>query len=195
MRAKGLGANVIVTEIDPIRAIEAKMDGYQIMPMLEAAKVADVIISATGVKDIVTREHLAVLKDGCVLGNSGHFDNEISKRDLEAYGGKPKRVREFVDEYPLPGGRKAYLIAEGRLMNLAAGQGHPVEIMDMSFSIQALALEHLVKHHAEMKPGVYEVPKELDSLVARLKLKTMGVSIDTSTEEQKRYASSWQEGT
>ncbi len=195
MRAKGLGANVIVTEIDPIRAIEAKMDGYQVMPMLEAAKIADVIISATGVKDIVTREHLAVLKDGCVLGNSGHFDNEISKPDLESYGGKPKRVREFVDEYPLPGGRRAYLIAEGRLMNLAAGQGHPVEIMDMSFSIQALALEHLVKNHAQMKPGVYEVPKELDSLVARLKLRTMGVAIDAPTEEQKRYASSWQEGT
>jgi len=195
MRAKGLGASVIVTEVDPIRAIEAKMDGYEVMPMLEAAKVADVIISATGTKDIVRREHLDVLKDGCVLGNSGHFDNEVSKRALEEYGGLPHKVREFVDEYPLPGGRKAYLIGEGRLMNLAAGQGHPVEIMDMSFSIQALALEHLVQHHKEMRPQVYEVPRELDQLVARLKLKTMGVEIDELTPEQVKYQASWQEGT
>ena len=195
MRAKGLGASVIVTEVDPIRAIEAKMDGYEVMPMLEAAKVADVIISATGTKDIVRREHLDVLKDGCVLGNSGHFDNEVSKRALEEYGGLPHRVRELVDEYPLPGGRKAYLIGEGRLMNLAAGQGHPVEIMDMSFSIQALALEHLVQHHKEMRPQVYEVPRELDQLVARLKLKTMGVEIDELTPEQVKYQASWQEGT
>jgi adenosylhomocysteinase len=195
MRAKGLGANVVVTEVDPIRAIEARMDGYEVMPMAQAARVADIIISATGCKDVVRREHLEVLKDGCVLGNSGHFDNEISKTALEEYGGKPQKVREFVDEYPLPGGRKAYLIAEGRLMNLAAGQGHPVEIMDMSFSIQALALEHLVKHHEEMKPQVYDVPPELDQLVARLKLQTMGVQIDTLTEEQKSYLAAWQEGT
>jgi len=195
MRAKGLGASVIVTEVDPIRAIEAKMDGYEVMPMMGAVRVADIIISATGTKDIVRREHLEYLKDGCVLGNSGHFDNEISKKALEDYGGLPRRVREFVDEYSLPGGRKAYLIGEGRLMNLAAGQGHPVEIMDMSFSIQALALEHLVKHHAEMGPQVYEVPRELDQLVAKLKLKTMGVHIDELTPDQVRYQASWQEGT
>jgi len=195
MRAKGLGASVIVTEVDPIRAIEAKMDGYEVMPMIGAVRVADIIISATGTKDIVRREHLEYLKDGCVLGNSGHFDNEISKKALEEYGGLPRRVREFVDEYSLPGGRKAYLIGEGRLMNLAAGQGHPVEIMDMSFSIQALALEHLVKHHAEMGPQVYEVPRELDQLVAKLKLKTMGVHIDELTPDQVRYQASWQEGT
>jgi len=195
MRAKGLGASVIVTEVDPIRAIEAKMDGYEVMPMMEAARVADVIISATGTKDIIRREHLEVMKDGCVLGNSGHFDNEISKKALEEYGGLSRKVREFVDEYSLPGGRKAFLIGEGRLMNLAAGQGHPVEIMDMSFSIQALALEHLVKHHAEMRPQVYEVPKELDQLVAMLKLKSMGVDIDELTPDQLRYQTSWQEGT
>ncbi len=194
MRAKGLGATVIVTEVDPIRAIEARMDGYQVMPMMEAAKVADIIISATGDKDIITDKHLKVMKDGCVMGNSGHFDNEVSKQALEKYG-KPKRVREFVDEYKLPGGRRAYLIAEGRLMNLAAGQGHPVEIMDMSFSIQALSLEHLVLHHEELKAGVYDVPPEIDRKVALLKLKTLGVEIDELSAAQKKYLTSWQEGT
>ena len=195
MRAKGLGASVIVTEVDPIRAIEAKMDGYEVMPMMEAVKVADVIISATGVKDIVRKEHFQVIKDGCVLGNSGHFDNEVSKKALEELGAQPQKVRELVDEYQLPGGKKIYLIAEGRLMNLAAGQGHPVEIMDMSFSIQVLALQHLVKEHASLRPGVYEVPKELDQEVARIKLRTMGVAIDKLTPEQIKYISAWQEGT
>ena len=195
MRAKGLGANVVVTEVDPIRAIEAKMDGFEVMPMLQAAKVADIIISATGCKDIIRLEHLRALKDGCVMGNSGHFDNEVSKKALEDYAGRPKKVREFVDEYSLPDGRKAYLLSEGRLMNLAAGQGHPVEIMDMSFSIQALAMGHLVKHHAELKPQVYEIPKELDELVARIKLRTMGVEIDALTKDQVQYLSTWQEGT
>ena len=195
MRAKGLGASVIVTEVDPIRAIEAKMDGFEVMPMLAAVKVADIIISATGCKDIIREEHLKAMKDGCVMGNSGHFDNEISKSALEGYAGAPKKVREFVDEYSLPGGRRAYLIGEGRLMNLAAGQGHPVEIMDMSFSIQALAMEHLVKHHQDLRPQVYEVPKELDQMVARIKLRTLGVEIDTLTKDQARYLSTWQEGT
>ena len=195
MRAKGLGASVVVTEVDPIRAIEAKMDGFEVMPMLQAAKVADIIISATGCKDIIRAEHLKALKGGCVMGNSGHFDNEISKRALEEYAGHPKKVREFVDEYTLPDGRKAYLLSEGRLMNLAAGQGHPVEIMDMSFSIQALAMEYLVKHHIEMEPQVYEIPKELDEMVARIKLRTMGVEIDALTKEQVQYLSTWQEGT
>jgi adenosylhomocysteinase len=195
MRAKGLGANVIVTEVDPIRAIEARMDGYQVMPMLEAVPQADIIISATGCKDIIRREHLEVIKDGCVMGNSGHFDNEISKAALEELGAGPKRVRELVDEYSLPGGRRVYLVAEGRLMNLAAGQGHPVEIMDMSFSIQALALEHLIKNCANMKGEVYNVPRELDEEVARLALKTMGSRIDSLTPAQKKYLGAWQEGT
>ena len=195
MRAKGLGASVVVTEVDPIRAIEAKMDGFEVMPMLQAVKVADIIISATGCKDIIRAEHLKALKGGCVMGNSGHFDNEISKRALEEYAGHPKKVREFVDEYTLPDGRKVYLLSEGRLMNLAAGQGHPVEIMDMSFSIQALAMEYLVKHHIEMTPQVYEIPKELDEMVARIKLRTMGVEVDSLTKEQVQYLSTWQEGT
>ncbi|MDD1767496.1 MAG: adenosylhomocysteinase, partial [Methanomassiliicoccales archaeon] len=195
MRARGLGALVIVTEIDSVRAIEAIMDGFEVMPMAEAVKEADVIISATGCKDVVRREHLDALKDGCVLGNSGHFDNEISKKSLEEYAGKPKKAREFIDEYRFPDGRKAYLLCEGRLMNLAAGQGHPVEIMDMSFSIQALSVIHLAQHHMEMKPGVYNVPVDIDDRVARLKLKTMGTNIDLLTKEQAKYLAGWQEGT
>lgn len=195
MRAKGLGANVIVTEVDPVRAIEARMEGYQVMPMLQAAPIADVIISATGCKDVVRKEHLEVLKDGCVMGNSGHFDNEVSKNALEDLAGPPRQVREFVDEYRFPDGRRAYLIAQGRLMNLSAGQGHPVEIMDMSFSIQALALEHLVKHSGTMVPEVYTVPKEMDDEVAHLALRTMGLGIDSLTREQREYLESWKEGT
>ena len=195
MRAKGLGANVTVTEVDPVMAIEAKMDGLEVMPMLDAVRVADIIITATGNKDILRREHIEAMKDGCVLGNSGHFDNEVSKTALESLAGAPVRVRELVDQYNLSDGRKAYLIAEGRLMNLAAGQGHPVEIMDMSFAIQALSLEHLVKNHARMEPKVYNVPKELDQQVARTKLKVMGVRIDEMTAEQKKYLEGWQEGT
>jgi adenosylhomocysteinase len=195
MRAKGMGASVIVTEIDPVRAIEAKMDGFEVMPMLDAARIADIIITASGNKDIVRREHLEVLKDGSVLGNSGHFDNEISKTAMEALAGPPLRVRESVDQYTFKDGRHAYLIAEGRLMNLAAGQGHPVEIMDMSFAIQALSLEHLVKNHATLQPKVYNVPEELDQMVARTKLKVMGVRIDELTAEQRKYLQGWQEGT
>lgn len=195
MRAKGMGANVIVTEIDPVRAIEAKMDGFEVMPMIDAARIADIIITASGNKDIVRREHLEVLKDGCVLGNSGHFDNEISKTALEALSGPPLRVRESVDQYTFRDGRHAYLIAEGRLMNLAAGQGHPVEIMDMSFAIQALSLEHLVRNHATLQPKVYNVPEELDQMVARTKLEVMGVRIDELTAEQRKYLQGWQEGT
>ncbi len=195
MRAKGLGADVIVTEVDPIRAIEARMDGFQVMPMIEAARRADIIISVTGCKDVVREEHLAVMKDGCVLGNSGHFDNEISKKALEGLSSGPVRVREQVDRYDLKDGRKMYLVAEGRLMNLAAGQGHPVEIMDMSFSIQALALEHMVKNHASMEPKVHPVPSDMDEEVARIKLRTMGLSIDELTSEQVKYLHDWQEGT
>ena len=195
MRAKGMGANVIITEVDPIRAIEAKMDGFEVMPMINAAPIADIMITATGNKDILRKEHMEVLKDGCVLGNSGHFDNEISKMALESLAGAPTRVRDMIDQYTFLDGRIAYLIAEGRLMNLAAGQGHPVEIMDMSFAIQALSLEYLVKNHKNMKPKVYDVPSELDQQVARTKLKVMDVHIDELTPEQIEYMEGWQEGT
>lgn len=195
MRAKGLGAIVIITEVDPIRAIEARLDGFQVMPMSEAVRQADIVISVTGCKDVVREEHLENIKDGCVLANSGHFDNEVSKKALERMSSRRSKVREHVDRYDLTDGRRVYLVSEGRLMNLAAGQGHPVEIMDMSFSIQALALEHLVKHHSEMGPKVHPVPAQMDELVARIKLRTMGVEIDRLTPEQVSYLNDWREGT
>jgi adenosylhomocysteinase len=195
MRASGLGASVIVTEVDPIKAVEARMDGFRVMPMRDAAKEADFIISVTGCKDVVTKEHLEHVKDGCVLANSGHFDNEVCKLSLDQMSVSKKRVREFVDEYRLKDGRRVYLLGEGRLVNLAVGQGHPVEIMDMSFSIQAACVEHIALHHEEMEPKVYDVPNEIDEFVARLKLETMGVTIDTLTEGQKAYLSDWKEGT
>ncbi len=195
MRAKGMGARVLVTEVDPVRAIEASMDGYEVMPMAQAAKVADFIVSATGDKDIVTAKHFASLKDGVVLANAGHFNNEISLKDLEKTAKGKRRVREFVDEYTLAGGKRIDVLAEGRLVNLAAGQGHPVEIMDMSFSIQALSAAHLAKHAKELEPRVYPVPEALDDKVARLKLATLGVRIDSLSAAQTKYLESWHEGT
>ncbi len=195
MRAKGLGADVIVTEVDPIKAIEARMDGFRVMPMIEAVKQADFIVSATGVKDIVRKEHFEVIKDGCVLANSGHFDNEISKKDLEDVAIEKRRVRDFVDEYVLKNGKKIYLLGEGRLINLAAGQGHPVEIMDMSFAIQALSAGYIAENHESMEKKVYQVPYEIDEKVARIKLASMGIEIDRLTEEQIRYMNDWREGT
>ncbi len=195
MRAKGLGANVIVTEVDPIRAIEAKMDGFRVMKMVDAVKEAEIIITVTGCKDIVRKEHLQAMKDGCIMGNVGHFDNEISKPDLQSLAKGCTRVREFVDEYEMKDGRKLYLISDGRLMNLAAGQGHPAEIMDMSFAVQALGLEYMVKNHSDMKAGVYTAPDSLDVDIARTKLKAMGVTIDDLTDEQRSYITGWQEGT
>lgn len=195
MRAKGLGASVIVTEVDPVKAIEAKMDGFEVMPMVEAAKVADIIMTVTGCKDIITKKHLDVMKDGCIMGNVGHFDNEINKKDLAALSKKVTRVREFVDEYELKDGRRVCLIAEGRLMNLAAGQGHPAEIMDMSFAVQALSLEYLVKNHDKMENKVYTAPSDIDTKIAEHKLESLGVKIDTLTDEQKSYISGWEEGT
>ena len=195
MRAKGLGAVVIVSEVDPVKALEAAMDGFQVMPMIEAAKQADILITVTGCKDIITKEHIAVLKDGCVMGNVGHFDNEISKPDLEAASVSVERVRDFVDEYRTKDGRSLYLIAEGRLMNLAAGQGHPAEIMDMSFSTQALGIVYMTRHYKELENKVYNVPYEIDSEIAALKLKSMGIRIDSLTETQQKYITGWEEGT
>ncbi len=195
MRAKGLGADVIVTEIDPIKAIEARMDGFRVMRMMDAVKEADFVVSATGMKDIIEKEHLEVMKDGCVLANSGHFDNEISKKDLEEMSVSIKRVRDFVDEYRLKNGKKVYLLGEGRLINLAAGQGHPVEIMDMSFAIQALSAAHIAENHDTMEKKVHRVPYAIDERVAGIKLKSMGISMDSLTEEQIRYGNDWREGT
>jgi adenosylhomocysteinase len=195
MRAKGMGADVAITEVDAIKAIEAKCDGFAVMPMSEAAKNADFIVTATGCKDVVTAEDLRVMKDGCVLANSGHFNNEVSIPALEKMSKGHKKVRESVVEYRLKNGRKVYLLADGRLVNLAAGQGHPVEIMDMSFSIQALCLEYIDMSAQTLEPDVYDVPDHLDKLVADIKLQTMGIRIDKLTKEQQAYIRSWREGT
>lgn len=195
MRAKGLGASVIVTEVDPIKAIEAKMDGFEVMPMVQAAAIADIVITVTGCRDIVAKDALAVMKDGCVMGNVGHFDNEISKTDLDAMSASKERVRDFIDEYRMKDGRKLYLIGEGRLMNLAAGQGHPAEIMDMSFSTQALGLVYMVNNYDRMDNEVRPVPDRIDEEIARIKLRSMGVEIDALTEAQVKYVTGWEEGT
>lgn len=195
MRAKGMGANVIVTEVDPVRAVEAMLDGFEVMPMVEAAKCADLIVSATGCKDVFTGEHLDAVKDGCILANAGHFDNEISKDALEKASKNIDSVREFVDRYDLMNGKSVFLLGEGRLINLVAGQGHPVEIMDMSFSLQALGLEYLTKNYEALENMVYDVPREIDEEVARVKLKTLGVKLDKLTTSQEKYLTDWTEGT
>ena len=195
MRAKGMGADVTVCEVDPIRAIEAKLDGFAVMPMSKAVRDADIVVSATGCKDVVTAQDIRSMKDGCVLANSGHFDNEISKTALMKLSKRHAKVRDSVEEFVLKDGRRVYLLAEGRLVNLAAGQGHPVEIMDMSFAIQALCLEYLDFSAKTLEPDVYDVPDHLDEQVARLKLKTMGIEIDRLSKEQQAYVRSWREGT
>jgi len=195
MRAAGLGAEVIVTEVDPVKAVEARLDGFQVMPMKDAARLADFIVTVTGNRDLVTAEHFEIIKDGCVLSNSGHFNNEINIDDLETLTKERKIVRNLVEAYTLNDGRTIYLLADGRLVNLAAGQGHPVEIMDMSFAIQVLCVDHVVRNHEKLENSVYRVPAEIDERVARLKLEAMGIEIDTLTEVQKEYMASWDEGT
>ena len=194
-RLRGLGAEVIVTEVDPVRAIEARLEGFQVRPMLDAARVADFIVTATGNRDIVREEHLKVLKDGCLLANAGHFDIEISRTDLEGLAVDHRRVRPQVEEYRFADGRRAYLIAEGRLVNLAAGQGHPVEIMDLSFALQALSAERIARDGHALPPKVLPVPPEIDRAVAMAALGPMGASIDEPTEAQRKYAESWEGGT
>ena len=195
MRAKGLGAHVIVTEVDPVKAIEAKMDGFEVMRMIDAVKVADMVFTVTGCKDILTLNHFKVMKDGCVVGNVGHFDNEINKDHLYALSESVTRVREFIDEYKMKDGRRIYLIGEGRLMNLAAGQGHPAEIMDMSFATQALGIEYMSQNYQNMEPVVHRVPDMIDSKIAAIKLESLGVKIDHLSEDQIKYTTGWQEGT
>jgi adenosylhomocysteinase len=195
LRAKGLGARVFITEVDPLPALQAVMDGFEVMPMLRAAKLGDIFLTATGDKDVVVKEHMQVMKDGAILGNSGHFNVEIKIQDLEKLATIKKTVRDNLEEFTMKDGRKIYLIAEGRLMNLAAAEGHPSAVMDLSFADQALTAEWLVNQHRQLEKRVYDVPKEIDEKVSQLKLLSLGVRIDTLTPAQKKYLASWQEGT
>lgn len=195
LRAKGMGANVIVTEVDPIRALEAAMDGYRVMPMLQAAKIGDIFVSATGDKHVLSKEVMQVMKDGAIMANSGHFDTEIEMSWLEKMKKTKRNIRPFLDEYTLGNGNRIYVLGEGRLVNLAAAEGHPAEVMDMSFANQALAAEYFVKNKGKLINKVYVLPRELDVHVAKIKLTSMGISIDTLTPEQKKYLASWNEGT
>ncbi len=195
MRARGFGAHVIITEVNPTRALEAVMDGFRVLPMAEAAKIGDVFITVSGNKSVITGEHFKVMKDGAVVANSGHFNVEIDIPALEKMAHSKRQTRDFVEEYSLGDGRKVYLLGEGRLINLAAAEGHPAAVMDMSFSNQALSVEHLVKNAKKLGPQVYPVPAEIDHAVARLKLEAMGIIIDKLSREQEEYLSSWAEGT
>jgi adenosylhomocysteinase len=195
-RARGLGAQVVITEVDPLPALEAAMEGYRVMPIREAARVGDIFVTVTGDTSVIRREHMELMKDGAVLANSGHFDVEIDKValvDLAVSG--VRRIREFVDEHTLADGRRLYLLGEGRLVNLAAAEGHPAAVMDMSFANQALAVEWIVQRRGQLDVGVYPVPADLDAEVARLKLRAMGVEIDELTPEQEEYLRSWEQGT
>jgi adenosylhomocysteinase len=195
MRMKGHGADVVVLEVDPLRALEAVMDGFRVMPVAEAAKVARLFVTATGDIHVLRREHFEAMSDGAIVANTGHFNVEIDIPALESLSVKKRRVRPYVDEYTLADGRRIYLLAEGRLVNLSAAEGHPAAVMDMSFANQSLSAEHLVAHHAELGKKVYGVPAEIDAEIARLKLATMNVAIDTLTEEQAAYLASWDQGT
>lgn len=188
MRAKGLGANVIVTEIDPIKGIEAVFDGFRVMPMREAAKYGDFFVTVTGCKDVITKEHFPLMKDGAVLANAGHFDVEINVKDLEAMTVEPAyEVRKNITTYTMPNGKKINLLGEGRLVNLACGDGHPVEVMDLSFAMQFLAMKYLLEHKGELQNNLYVLPEELNTEIAALKLEAMGAGIDTLTPEQYAY--------
>jgi adenosylhomocysteinase len=195
LRAKGMGSQVIVTEVEPVRALEATMDGFQVMPLMEAAKVGDVFVTISGDKSVIDKAHLQVMKDGAILANSGHFNVEINIPALESLARSKRRIRPFVDEYTLNDGRHLYLLGEGRLINLAAAEGHPASVMDMSFANQALSLEYIVKNKDRLELRVYPVPEEIDKQVARLKLQAMGIDIDNLTPEQEKYMTSWEEGT
>jgi adenosylhomocysteinase len=194
-RARGMGSHVIVTEIDPLRALEAVMDGFQVMPMAEAARVGDIFVTVTGDVNVLDRAHFEAMKDGVILANSGHFNSEINLAAMDNLAGSVRQVRQFVQEYKLEDGRRLHVVGEGRLVNLAAAEGHPAAVMDMSFANQAVSAEWMVKNQATLEPKVYDVPKELDAEVARLKLAAMHVNIDTLTAEQEKYINSWEEGT
>jgi adenosylhomocysteinase len=195
LRAQGAGAHVYVTEVDPLKAIEAIMDGYVVLTMDEAAKIGDVFVTVTGNKSVIARRHFARMKDGAIVANSGHFNVEIDIPALAALAVARKTIREFVEEFTLKGGRKIYLLGEGRLINLAAAEGHPAMVMDMSFANQALSVLHLVRHGRTLEKKVHPVPRAIDAEIARMKLETMSVRIDRLTPEQKKYLAEWQEGT
>jgi adenosylhomocysteinase len=195
MRARGMGSLVIVTEVDPLRALEAAMDGYEVLPMEKAAQVGDIFVTATGDKSVITREHMLQMKDGAILANTGHFNVEIEIPALRSLAVETQTLRQFVDEFKLEDGRRIYLIADGRLVNLSAAEGHPAQVMDMSFANQALSAEYVVQNAASLERKVYPVPEEIDTEIARLKLETMHVAIDELSEEQAKYLASWDEGT
>ncbi|MBI2846489.1 MAG: adenosylhomocysteinase [Chloroflexi bacterium] len=195
MRARGMGAQVTVTEVNPVRALEAVMDGYRVMPMRDASQIGDIFVTVTGGINGIDKEHFTLMKDGAILANSGHFNVEINIKALEEMAVNKRQVRPYVEEYTLPKGKRLNLLGEGRLINLAAAEGHPASVMDMSFANQALCVEYLAKRGKPLSRGVYPVPREIDEEVGHLKLKSMGVAIDTHTEEQKRYLSSWESGT
>ena len=195
MRARGLGANVIVTEIDPTKAIEAVMDGFRVMPMSEAASIGDVFVTVTGNKKVIAQEHFEKMKNGAILCNSGHFNVEIDLDQLAALSASRKEARQFVEEFKMKDGRNIYVLGEGRLINLAAAEGHPASVMDMSFANQALSAEYMVQNHAKLEKAVYSVPEELDKRVAKMKLESMAVDIDKLTAEQEEYLAGWAEGT
>jgi adenosylhomocysteinase len=194
-RARGMGANVIVTEIDPVRALEAVMDGFRVMPMVEAAKIGDVFCTVTGNINVLDERHFKVMKDGAMISNSGHFNVEINLGSLKKLSKSVERVREFVEAYHLKNGRTIHVLGEGRLINLAAAEGHPASVMDMSFAVQALTTEWAIKEHETLLPKVYNVPAQIDDKVSRVKLAAMGVRLETLTPEQKKYLASWELGT
>ena len=186
---------MVVTEVEPLRALEAVMEGFEVMPAREAARIGDVFVTVTGDTTVLGREHFDLMKDGACLANSGHFDVEIDKSSLAEMAVEVRRIREFVDEYRLSDGRRLNLLAEGRLINLAAAEGHPAAVMDMSFANQALCAEYVAQHHRELKPQVYDVPEAIDKQVATLKLRSLGIDIDVLTAEQEAYLASWESGT
>ncbi len=194
-RAKGMGAHVIVTEVDALKALEAVMDGFEVLPMAKAAEVGEIFVTATGDKGVIRREHMEVMKDGAILANTGHFNVEIDIPALRGMASESREARQFVDEFVLEDGRRLYLLADGRLVNLAAAEGHPAQVMDMSFANQALSAEFIVENAASLERRVYDVPEEIDTEIARLKLATMGIEKDELTPEQEKYLASWDEGT
>jgi adenosylhomocysteinase len=195
LRARGMGANVVVTEIDPIKAVEAVMDGFRVMPIAEAASLGDIFVTVTGNRHVIDGQHFAKMKDGAIVCNSGHFDLELNLVALREMSSEPVTIRPFVEEYKMKNGRHVIVLGEGRLINLAAAEGHPASVMDMSFANQALSVEYLVKHKGQLEPGVHLLPKEVDTEIASLKLRALGLSIDTLTAEQLEYISSWETGT